>query len=67
VEGLAASGPRTAAVSCAGRFARLVPRRRGGPAGALPHDRPEAEGTVRFGLDGMEYEIDLNAEHAWAL
>jgi hypothetical protein len=24
----------------------------------------EAEGTVRFGLDGAEYEIDLNAEHA---
>jgi hypothetical protein len=23
-----------------------------------------AEGTVRFGLDGTEYEIDLNAEHA---
>jgi nucleoid-associated protein Lsr2 len=23
----------------------------------------EAEGTVRFGLDGTEYEIDLNAEH----
>ena len=22
-----------------------------------------AEGTVRFGLDGSEYEIDLNAEH----
>jgi hypothetical protein len=21
-------------------------------------------GTVRFGLDGTEYEIDLNAEHA---
>jgi hypothetical protein len=27
----------------------------------------EAEGTVRFGLDGTEYEIDLNAEHAQAL
>ena len=26
-----------------------------------------AEGTVRFGLDGAEYEIDLNAEHAKAL
>ena len=23
-----------------------------------------AEGTVRFGLDGAEYEIDLNQEHA---
>ena len=23
-----------------------------------------AAGTVRFGLDGTEYEIDLNAEHA---
>ena len=27
-------------------------------------DGTEAEGTVRFGLDGAEYEIDLNAEHA---
>ena len=27
----------------------------------------EAEGTVRFGLDGTEYEIDLNEEHAKAL
>ena len=26
-----------------------------------------AEGTVRFGLDGTEYEIDLNAEHAQQL
>jgi hypothetical protein len=26
-----------------------------------------AEGTVRFGLDGTEYEIDLNEEHAKAL
>jgi hypothetical protein len=23
-----------------------------------------AEGTVRFGLGGTEYEIDLNTEHA---
>jgi hypothetical protein len=30
-------------------------------------DGSEAEGTVRFGLDGTEYEIDLNAEHAEAL
>ena len=30
-------------------------------------DGSEAEGTVRFGLDGTEYEIDLNAEHARAL
>jgi hypothetical protein len=30
-------------------------------------DGTEAEGTVRFGLDGIEYEIDLNAEHAQAL
>ena len=29
-------------------------------------DDSEAEGTVRFGLDGAEYEIDLNAEHAQA-
>ena len=27
-------------------------------------DGSEAEGTVRFALDGAEYEIDLNAEHA---
>ena len=30
-------------------------------------DGSEAEGTVRFGLDGAEYEIDLNAEHTQAL
>ncbi len=30
-------------------------------------DGSEAEGTVRFALDGTEYEIDLNAEHARAL
>jgi len=30
-------------------------------------DGSEAEGTVRFGLDGSEYEIDLNAGHARAL
>ena len=30
-------------------------------------DGSEAEGTVRFGLDGAEYEIDLSAEHALAL
>ena len=30
-------------------------------------DGSEAEGTVRFGLDGSEYEIDLNAKHADAL
>ena len=27
-------------------------------------DDSAADGTVRFGLDGAEYEIDLNAEHA---
>ena len=27
-------------------------------------DGTAAEGTVRFGLDGTQYEIDLNAEHA---
>jgi hypothetical protein len=27
-------------------------------------DGTPAEGTVRFGLDGTEYEIDLNVEHA---
>src|SRR5215467_1292274 len=27
-------------------------------------DGSEAEGTVRFGLDGTDYEIDLNAKHA---
>jgi hypothetical protein len=30
-------------------------------------DGSQAEGTVRFGLDGTEYEIDLNAGHAEAL
>jgi Lsr2 len=30
-------------------------------------DGSDAEGIVRFGLDGTEYEIDLNAEHAQAL
>ena len=30
-------------------------------------DGSAAEGTVRFGLDGAEYEIDLNTEHAQAL
>jgi len=30
-------------------------------------DGSEAEGTVRFGLDGTEYEIDLNAAHGNAL
>jgi hypothetical protein len=30
-------------------------------------DGGEAEGTVRFGLDGAEYEIDLSADHAGAL
>ncbi len=27
-------------------------------------DGGDAEGTVRFALDGTEYEIDLNAEHS---
>ncbi len=27
-------------------------------------DGGEAEGTVRFALDGAEYEIDLNAKHS---
>jgi len=27
-------------------------------------DGSEAEGTVRFGLDGTQYEIDLSAGHA---
>ena len=30
-------------------------------------DGGEAEGTVRFGLDGTDYEIDLSAKHAEAL
>jgi hypothetical protein len=30
-------------------------------------DGSEAEGTVRFALDGAEYEIDLNTKHADAL
>jgi nucleoid-associated protein Lsr2 len=27
-------------------------------------DGSAVEGTARFGLDGAEYEIDLNTEHA---
>lgn len=27
-------------------------------------DGGDADGTVRFGLDGTEYEIDLNAKHS---
>jgi nucleoid-associated protein Lsr2 len=30
-------------------------------------DGSEAEGTVRFALDGTEYEIDLSTEHAQQL
>ena len=30
-------------------------------------DGGEAEGTVRFGLDGTDYEIDLNAKNAATL
>jgi hypothetical protein len=30
-------------------------------------DGSKAEGTVSFGLDGTDYEIDLNARHAQAL
>ena len=30
-------------------------------------DGSEADGTVRFGLDGADYEIDLNAAHAQEL
>jgi Lsr2 len=30
-------------------------------------DGGQAEGTVRFGLDGAEYEIDLSAKHAEAM
>ena len=30
-------------------------------------DGTAAEGTVRFGLDGTEYEIDLNGGHAQQL
>jgi hypothetical protein len=30
-------------------------------------DGSEAEGTIRFALDGTEYEIDLSADHSSAL
>jgi sRNA-binding protein len=30
-------------------------------------DGGEADGTVRFGLDGTEYEIDLDAKHSGEL
>ena len=32
-----------------------------------PYTGSTAEGTVRFGLDGVDYEIDLNAGHSKAL
>jgi len=42
------------------------------PRRCRPHfiddlDGSAAEGTVHFGLDGTEYEIDLNVEHAQQL
>jgi hypothetical protein len=30
-------------------------------------DGSQADGTVRFGLDGTDYEIDLNTEHTQQL
>ena len=30
-------------------------------------DGSDADGTIRFGLDGTDYEIDLNTEHAQQL
>ena len=30
-------------------------------------DGSQADSTVRFGLDGADYEIDLNADHAHQL
>jgi hypothetical protein len=30
-------------------------------------DGSDADGTIRFGLDGTDYEIDLNTENAKAL
>jgi Lsr2 len=39
-------------------------RRRYRPCFIDDLDGSAAEGTVRFGLDGTEYEIDLNAGHA---
>jgi len=30
-------------------------------------DGGEAQGTIRFGLDGSEYEIDLSAKHSGEL
>lgn len=30
-------------------------------------DGSEAEGTIRFGFDGVDYEIDLNKKHSDAL
>ena len=30
-------------------------------------DGSEADGAVRFGLDGTDYEIDLNSQHAQQL
>jgi Lsr2 protein len=50
---------------------RVIQSCRQDQGGDLRHDRrldgSPAEGTVRFGLDGVEYVIDLNTEHAQAL
>src|SRR6516225_1053220 len=57
-----------------GRPSRCVSERNGAPVAQKIQtvfiddlDGSEAEGTVRFGLDGAKYEIDLNAEHARSL
>ena len=34
------------------------------PCSSMTSTNSAAEGTVRFGQEGREYEIDLNAEHA---
>ena len=41
--------------------------RRCTPCSSMTSTAAPPRGTVRFGLDGTEYEIDLNAEHAQQL
>ena len=41
--------------------------RRYSPCSLMILMAPDAEGTVRFGLDGAEYEIDLSTQHAQEL
>src|SRR5258708_29346266 len=60
--------------TCHARLARLRQRQRGAVEHSMAQkiqvlfiddiDGGEAEGTVRFALNGTEYEIDLSAKHS---